>query len=89
MKTKVMNFKMSEAEILDMKHVASVFNMTVTDLIKNAIKAYINELKNDPFYKLTANVQDASDEENEEIMNAIEQLTDDDLTIASTKRFTV
>ncbi len=89
MKTKVMNFKMGEAEILDMKHVASVFNMTVTDLIKNAIKAYINELKNDPFYKLTANVQDASDEENEEIMNAIEQLTDDDLTIASTKRFTV
>lgn len=89
MATRAMNFKMDEAEILDMKQVASVFNMSVTDLIKNAIKEYIVELKSDPFYRLTANVQDASDEEAVEILNEIEGLTDDDLSIASTKRFTV
>ena len=89
MATKAMNFKMDEAEIRDMKRVAGVFNMSVTDLIKNAVEAYIAELKNDPFYRLTVNVQDASDEESEEILTEIEGLSDDDLTIASAKRFPV
>ncbi len=89
MATKAMNFKMDEAEILDMKHVAGVFNMSVTDLIKNAVKEYLSELKRDPYYRLTANVQEASDEEAAEILSEIEGLTDDELTIASTKRFTV
>ena len=89
MATKAMNFKMDEAEILDMKQVAGVFNMSVTELIKNAVKAYLAELKSDPFYRLTANVQDASDEEAAEILTEIEGLTDDDLSIASAKRFSV
>lgn len=89
MATKAMNFKMDEAEILDMKHVAGVFNMSVTDLIKNAIREYLAELKNDPFYRLSANVQDASEEESAEILEEIEGMTDDDLTITSTKRFSV
>ena len=33
MATKVMNFKMEETDILDMKQVAAVFNMTVTDIL--------------------------------------------------------
>lgn len=89
MATRAMNFKMDEAEILDMKHVAGVFNMSVTDLIKNAVREYLSELKSDPFYRLTANVQDASEEESAEILSEIEGLTDDELTIASTKRFTI
>ncbi len=89
MATRAMNFKMDEAEILDMKQVAGVFNMSVTDLIKNAVKEYLTELKSDPFYRLTANVMDASEEESAEILSEIEGLTDDDLTIASTKHVTV
>ena len=89
MAAKAMNFKMEEADILDMKQVAGVFNMSITDLIKNAVKAYLAELKSDPFYRLTANVQDASEEESAEILSEIEGMTDDDLTIASTKHITV
>ncbi len=89
MAAKAVNFKMDEAEIRDMKQVAGVFNMSVTDLIKNAVKEYLRELKSDPFYRLTANVQDASKEETEEILAEIEGLSDEDLTIASTKCFTV
>jgi hypothetical protein len=89
MATKALNFKMDEAEILDMKEVAGVFNMSVTDLVKNAIKEYVAELKQDPFYRLTTNVQEASVEESEEILEAIEKMSDDDLTIASTKHFSV
>ena len=89
MATKAMNFKMDEAEIIDMKQIAGVFNMSVTDLIKNAVREYIAELKKDPFYRLTVNVQEASEEESENIMSEINEMTDDDLTIVSTKQFTV
>lgn len=89
MAAKAMNFKMEEADILDMKQVAGVFNMSITDLIKNAVKEYLAELKSDPFYRLTANVQDTSEEESAEILSEIEGMTDDDLTIASTKHITV
>jgi hypothetical protein len=89
MATKAMNFKMDEAEIMDMKQIAGVFIMSVTDLIKNAVREYIAELKKDPFYRLTVNVQEASEEESENIMSEINEMTDDDLTIVSTKQFTV
>ena len=89
MAIKALNFKMEESDILDMKQVAGVFHMSVTDLIKNAVKQYITELKNDPFYRLTANVEAASEEATEEILAEIESLSDDDLTISSTKTFTV
>jgi NACalpha-BTF3-like transcription factor len=89
MAAKALNFKMDEAEIMDMKKVAGVFHMSVTDLVKNAVKEYVTELKKDPYYRLTANMQDASAEESEEILSAIEGLSDDDLAIVSAKRFTV
>ena len=87
MATKALNFKLEESEIMDMKQVAAVFNMTVTDLIKEAIKEYKDKLKRDPFYQLTVNIQDASDEETAEILLEIDALSEDDLTITSSKRF--
>ena len=87
MATKALNFKMDEADINDMKKVAGVFNISVTDLVKQAVKEYIEELKNDPFYRLTVNVEDASAEETEEILAEIDRLKDDDLSITSTRHF--
>lgn len=87
MATKALNFKMDEADINDMKKVAGVFNISVTDLVKQAVKEYIEELKNDPFYRLTVNVEDASAEETEEILAEIDRMNDDDLSITSTRHF--
>ena len=89
MATKALNFKMEEADILEMKQVAGVFNMTLTELLKNAVKEYVEELKKDPFYRLTASVEEASAEESREILAEIEKLNDEDLSIAAVKRFTV
>ena len=89
MASKALNFKMDEAIITDMKNVAGVYHMSMTDLIKEAIMDKLTALKNDPFYRLTACVKEASEEETEEILADIESLSDDDLTIAATKRFTV
>jgi hypothetical protein len=49
----------------------------------------IMPMKKDPYYRLTVNVQEASEEESENIMSEINEMTDDDLTIVSTKQFTV
>ena len=89
MASKVMNFKMDEAEIMDMKKVAAIFNISVSDMIREAIKEHIGKLKKDPFYRLTVNVEDATPEENEEILAAIDALADDDLEIVSSKEFHV
>ncbi len=89
MATKALNFKMEETEILDMRKVASVFNMTLTDVVREAVKEYIEKMKKDPFYRLTVNVEDASAEESAEILTEIDRLTDDDLSIASEKQMTI
>jgi hypothetical protein len=50
---------------------------------------YVTKSKADTYYRLTANAQDASAEESEEIVSEIERLSDDDLAIVSAKRFSV
>ena len=44
-------------------------------------------MKSDPFYRLTAYVEDADEEETAEILDVINNLDDDDLTITSRKSF--
>ncbi len=63
--------------------------MTVTDIVKEAVREYLAKLKKDPFYRLTANIEEASAHESAEILETIEELSDDDLSIASVKRFDV
>ena len=87
MAMKALNFKMEESEILAMKEAASIFNMSVTDLVRNGVRKYIAELKTDPFYHLTVNVRDADETEAVEILSVVENLSDDDLTISSSTSF--
>ena len=87
MAMKALNFKMEESEILAMKEAAGVFNMSMTDLVRNGVREYIEELKKDPFYRLTANVRDAEEAEAAEILSAVDNLSDDDLTISSSASF--
>lgn len=86
MAAKAVNFKMDEVEIADVKQVAAVYHMTITDVMKEALREYLEKLKADPFYRLTANVQEADAGEAAEILKSIDGLTDDDLTIVSTER---
>ena len=87
MAVKAMNFKLDEDRIFELKNVASIFNMTVTDVISEALSEYIQKLKKDPFYRLTVNVENASAEETKEILNEINSLTDDDLQISTVRKF--
>jgi hypothetical protein len=87
MATRAMNVKMEESTILAVRKAASVYNLTMTEIIKEALDEYLEKLQNDPFYRLTASVEEASEEESAEILNELDELTDDDLTISSKKSF--
>ncbi len=87
MAVKAVNIKMEEERIEEVKSVASVFHMTITDVIKDALDEYLPKMKNDPLYRLTANVQDASVEETEEVLSYLGSLSDEDLEISSRKSF--
>ena len=89
MATRAMSFEMDESDVLELEQVASVFGMTVTDVIKEAVREYVRKMKEDPFYRLTASVQEASAEETAEILGIIERLSNDDLTITSSERVSV
>ncbi len=87
MAEKALKFMMEESEINEMKKVASVFNMTASDFIKEAVKEYLIKLKEEPLYHLTACAKEADTDESAEILEAIESLSDGDLSIAYVKRF--
>ncbi len=83
MATKAINMKLDEQLLNDIKKIASVYHMTFSDTVREALGEYIEKMKADPFYRLTANVEEASAEESEDILSAINGLTDEDLEIAS------
>jgi len=87
--TKALNIKMDEDRLADIKSVAAVFHMSMTDVVMDALDEYLSKMKNDPFYRLTVNVEDASEEEMQEVLGELDALTDDDLQIASVKHFSV
>jgi len=89
MATKALNLKLDESKILDIKRVSNAFHITMTDVFNEALDEYLTKMKKDPFYRLTANIADASTEETAEVLNEIAAMTDDDLLISSVHKITV
>ena len=87
MASKAVNLKLEERRISEIKKVARVFHKTITDVVNEALDEYLTRIKKDPFYRLTANVEAASEDEAEEILSHIDALSDDDLEISTIKRF--
>ena len=63
--------------------------MTVTEFFKESAETKLAELKSSPFYRLTQNIEDASEEETEEILKEISGLSDDGLAVSSSTFITV
>ena len=89
MALKAMNIKLEETKIEDIKTVASTFNMTMTDVINKALDSYLEEMKRDPLYMLTANVSEACEEESKEILEALSRLTEEDLSLSSSRKIEI
>ncbi len=75
---KSINIKLDEKMVEDIKGIAKIYNKSMTDVIKEALSNIITEKKNDFYYKLT-NFPECSEEETKEIVDMLNNLSDDDL----------
>ena len=89
MSTKAVSLRLDEKQIYEIKSVAEVYNITFTEIIKEAVDEYLPKMKNDPLYRLTKNIEEVSEEENEILSEAINSLSDDDLDIVRTEVETI
>lgn len=89
MALKAMNLKLEESRIFDVKSVASLFHKTITEVVNEALEEYLANIKKDPFYRLAANIKNASEGESKEILSQIEMLSNEDLQIARVSKFKV
>ena len=89
MEKETLSIKWDAESLEEIRRTARVFNMTVPEFFKEAAEAKLAELKNHPFYRLTQDIEDASEEETEEILKEISGLSADDLTVSSSEVITV
>lgn len=78
--TKTMSLKLEEDLFLDIKKISEIFNISCSEFVRNAIKKEIEEKKND-FMVRMSNVPYCDEEEEKELLELLENLTDDDLKI--------
>ena len=76
-------------EITDMKNTAAVFKMSAADFVRNAVREYTEQKKQEPFYRLTANIEEADPEESAEILALIDSMTEDDWETVRVDHFRV
>ena len=81
MAAKALWFRTNENELAEIKKVASVLHMTLGGVIRDAVREYIEPMKQKPLYGLMANIEEADPEESAEVLAMIENMTDDDREI--------
>ena len=80
---------LSADEIDDMKKTAAVFKMSPADFVRKAVREYIDQKKHEPYYMMTADIEEADPEEAEELLALIDSMTEDDHEIVRADYFFV
>lgn len=78
---KTMSIKLDENLFENVKKISSIFNMTSSEFIRNAIKKELEE-KNNAFILKLSDVPLCDDEEEKELVNILNTLTEEDLKVA-------
>lgn len=78
---KTMSIKLDENLFENVKKISSIFNMTSSEFIRNAIKKELEE-KNNAFILKLSDVPLCDDDEEKELVNILNTLTEEDLKIA-------
>ncbi len=85
---KTMSVKLDDNVFDEIKKISSIFNITYSDFIRNAVEQAIIEKQKDFMYRMN-NVSYATEEEEIEIMAALSTLSDEDLQIVRTENITL
>mgnify|MGYP002625608589 CR=1 FL=1 len=80
---------LSPEEIADMKKTAGVFKMSPADFVRNAVREYIELKKQEPFYRMTADIEEVDSEEAEELLAWLDSMTEEDHEIVRADYFFV
>lgn len=78
--SKTMSLKLEEDLFLDIKKISEIFNISCSEFVRNAIKKEIDAKKSDFMVKMS-NVPYCDEEEEKELVELLNGLTDDDLKI--------
>lgn len=78
---KTMSIKLDENLFENVKKISSIFNMTSSEFIRNAIKKELEE-KNNAFILKLSDVPLCDDDEEKELVNILNTLTEEDLKVA-------
>lgn len=78
---KTMSIKLDEDLFENVKKISSIFNMTSSEFIRNAIKKELEE-KNNAFILKLSDVPLCDDDEEKELVNILNTLTEEDLKVA-------
>ncbi len=82
---KTISVKIEENIINDIKKICDIYNISFSDFIRNTLEKEVNEKKNDFMYRMN-NVPFCDENEEKEIIEALNKLFDDDLKIAKVER---
>ncbi len=82
---KTMSVKLDENIVSEIKKISSIFNISYSDFIRDSIEKSIKEKQKDFMYRMN-NVPYATDEEEEEIMSSLSELSDDDLKVVRVEK---
>lgn len=79
--TKTISIKIDEKLFEDVKQISSIFNMSYSEFIRNAIKKELDKKKNDFVVKLSL-VPYCDDNEEKELVNFLNSLSEEDLKVS-------
>ncbi len=80
-----MSVKFEDSVILELKKISSIFNISYSDFIRDAVKKAIEEKQSDFMYRMS-NVPYASEEEEKDIIMELSKVSNEDLKIVKTER---
>ncbi|MGL5724527.1 hypothetical protein [Cetobacterium sp.] len=75
------NLRLDQELIDDIKKVSKIYDESMSELIREGIQMALEKRKNSIFYRLNSIAEYVDEEEEVSILEALNSLTDDDLTI--------
>ena len=78
---KAISLRLDEQTLQDIKKVSSIYNIPTSDLIRKGIKMILEAKKSEAYYRLTADIEETTQKETDEIIERLNTYNDDELEI--------
>jgi len=73
---KAISLRLDEQTLQDIKKVSSIYNIPTSDLIRKGIKMILEAKKSEAYYRLTADIEETTQKETDEIIERLNKYND-------------